>query len=359
MVKSKSSGSVSQSTRWRRFLLIVLGVVVVAAVVAALFLWFRAPRVPTDLAAGGAPATSPVTARQISDARAVELAVEVSEPMDVISNATGMVTSLDCAAGDIVSSGNSYVSVDGQPLMALATAVPLHRTLVAGDKGEDVRALQEELARLGYDVAADGQMGTFTVKTVGQLLGLEGAALANYQAVEPASFVWLPAFELVVQDCVTSPGVTINPGDALFTSAPTVLGARIVELPSGAAAGERVLVIDGEELAVAEDGSVADPNALTQLSSLASFRRFMNDEASTGIQAQYELASQTDVYAVSPASLYGIENTDGCVMDSASGDGRPVTIVSSELGQTLVIFTDGQAAPQSVNLGTSTGSSCR
>lgn len=77
----------------------------------------------------------------------------------------------------------------------------------------------------------------------------------------------------------------------------------------------------------------------------------MNDDVTTGIQAQYELASQTDVYAVSPAFLYGIENTAGCVVDSATGDARPVTIVSSELGRTLVIFTDSQPAPQSVSLG--------
>jgi peptidoglycan hydrolase-like protein with peptidoglycan-binding domain len=89
-------------------------------------------------------------------------------PYLVINRARGVYTSLP-ASGDKVGCGGVLYRVDDRPVVLLCGAVPVYRALHVGSKGRDVRQLNRNLHRLGYDADAhvriDPDDGAFTAKT--------------------------------------------------------------------------------------------------------------------------------------------------------------------------------------------------
>src|ERR1700704_2380964 len=109
-------------------------------------------QLPRSLQNAPTPQDIPISAHAFNDERPVEITVSRSISSPVTSPASGLVTSYDCTVGAEVASGSSFFAVDGAPVLALATDVPLWRDLAIGDTGPDVRSLQVELNRLGYSV---------------------------------------------------------------------------------------------------------------------------------------------------------------------------------------------------------------
>ncbi|MDR0416449.1 MAG: hypothetical protein LBH76_03880, partial [Propionibacteriaceae bacterium] len=86
-----------------------------------------------------------VTKQIYDDARTVTLTLTAGPEQRFQTPRSGRVTSSACAAGAEFISGGSALSVDGVPVLGLATAVPLWRDLALGDAGPDVAALGAEL----------------------------------------------------------------------------------------------------------------------------------------------------------------------------------------------------------------------
>jgi peptidoglycan hydrolase-like protein with peptidoglycan-binding domain len=114
-------------------------------------------------------------------------------PYPVINQARGVYTSLP-DNGDKVGCGGVLYRVDGEPVVLLCGKVPAYRGLHMGVKGRDVRQLNRNLHRLGYDADAhvriDPGDNDFTAKTKQALRVLQRnkgvsvtGKLATYDAV--------------------------------------------------------------------------------------------------------------------------------------------------------------------------------
>ena len=130
-----------------------LALVTAAALGAAVTGLLLADAAPTALREPVPVTSAPVTQRSFDDARTVELALTLGADVSLTAPASGRVTALTCRPDTPFSSGGSNLSINGAPLLNLATAVPLWRSLGVGDEGADVLALREELIRLGSNVA--------------------------------------------------------------------------------------------------------------------------------------------------------------------------------------------------------------
>jgi peptidoglycan hydrolase-like protein with peptidoglycan-binding domain len=91
-------------------------------------------------------------------------------PFAAINQARGTYTRLP-DPGDNVGCGDALYRVDERPVLLLCGSVPAYRDLQTGDSGTDVRQLNRNLHRLGYD--ADPRDSDFTWRTRDALSSLQ------------------------------------------------------------------------------------------------------------------------------------------------------------------------------------------
>jgi hypothetical protein len=111
---------------------------------------------PGSLAKAEDITEAPVTTQSVDDERKVQVAVETNSSPSLVSSAGGVVTAASCGAGSSFESTNSSFSVDGNPVLNLATDIPLWRDLKLGDNGVDVEQVQAAFQRVGYNIPVDG-----------------------------------------------------------------------------------------------------------------------------------------------------------------------------------------------------------
>ncbi|MDO4259817.1 MAG: peptidoglycan-binding domain-containing protein [Actinomycetaceae bacterium] len=102
---------------------------------------------------------------------------------------TAVITATGVNNGDTVNSGSVLTWINGRPVIALKGSFPLYRDFGEGDKGDDVRLLQQALADLGYDIQTSGEFGPYTaaaVKSLYQTIGAEPATRAAAPAATAA-----------------------------------------------------------------------------------------------------------------------------------------------------------------------------
>ena len=117
-------------------------------------------------------------------------------PYVAINKARGTYTALP-EVGDEVDCGGVLYRVDDTPVLLLCGTVPAYRRLRVGDAGEDVRQLNRNLHRLGYDADAGGRLergdDAFSVRTGQALEALQrdrGSAVTG--TLGPAGAVFMP-----------------------------------------------------------------------------------------------------------------------------------------------------------------------
>lgn len=156
---TRSSGANTQLIRRNK----ALGVGLAAVVASSAVSWVGASRIrsPAELAARTAPPTAslisvPVEKRVLSSDVVVRGTVrygapqEVSLPVSALKKGNGIVTTA-AVKGKELSEGNVALSVSGRPVFVLQGAQPAYRDMGPGTKGEDVRQLEQSLARLGFN----------------------------------------------------------------------------------------------------------------------------------------------------------------------------------------------------------------
>jgi peptidoglycan hydrolase-like protein with peptidoglycan-binding domain len=116
-------------------------------------------------------------------------------PYSVINQARGTYTNLP-HDGDKVECGDVFYCVDDNPVLLLCGTVPAYRGLSAGEVGNDVRQLNQNLHTLGYDAAAgvvvNPNDNTFTGQTQKALEALQhnkGAAVTGTLGIDGALFL--------------------------------------------------------------------------------------------------------------------------------------------------------------------------
>ncbi|GAA4675178.1 peptidoglycan-binding domain-containing protein [Frondihabitans cladoniiphilus] len=284
----------------------------------------------------------PVSQRTDDDEREVQIDFETGGPRPVAATRAGVLTELACSTGGVLRSGRALASIDGVPITALATAQPLWRDIAFGDRGKDVRALQSELANLGQMVRADGIAGRSTLDAAARILRAAGFQPDRPMVVSRDSFAWIPAREIVIRSCEASIGAEVDSGTPLLTLPVELKGARLSELPTAAAAGQRVLDIGTATVPISPDGVVQNGEDLVSIAATTEFSTALSDAGSDPrASARWRLAEPVEVSVIPPTALVGVEDGLACVFsDSTLSTAVAVRVVGSDLGQTFVDVLD-------------------
>lgn len=284
------------------------------------WLWL-APAVPPALSAPTGATTAPISHQEYSDSRLVMLGFSVSTPSPLQSGTTGRVTSTACSAGGAIESGTPLLSVNGQPLLALATSVPLWRDLKVGDHGDDVASLQKEIARLGYSITADGRLGAATLSAIGQLFAKAGDTEFIADTVPAARIIWLPSPSATIASCEAPLGSTLEAQGTISTLERGWTKVFVTEMPTDLLPGERTLTLDSVTVPLGSGGIVSDPEALRKLAETPSaiessaadkHKDPSNSSTETSqVEGRMELNSPVAISIVPPTAVYDIAKTEG------------------------------------------------
>lgn len=308
---------------------------------------------PGSLAATSPPTTLALVGEKMRDTRSVELEIEQGGAVELRSPATGTLSQLSCAPGQLVKSGASTMAIDGVARANLHTTVPLWRDLAFGDEGPDVVALQEELARLGYEPSDTGRFDWATWTAFDTLIESIGSN-ARYGHMTRASLVWLPRRELVAASCPVALGHQVTEAYPLLTSAPPVLAARVSSYPLDLIPGPRVVRIGDTAVRVDDSGVITAPADLAALAGTQSYRKHAASPDSSPVTGELELRKPLTVYPIAPGALTTTGASAGCV--TSAGKQHPVRIVGSRLGRTFVTFEG--APPERIDASPKDGSTC-
>lgn len=284
-----------------------------------------------------------LTSNSFSDARTVEVELLRPTEYEVVAPHDGRVTAIECSTGGTIVSGGSFFSLDGSPILALATDVPMWRDLVIGDIGTDVKSLQRELARLGHEVTVDGRMGHGTLSATHRALRNAGI-WAQGAHIVLSQLTWIPAPSVTVNACSSKLGTSVVAGETVALASIGGHTLRVVDVPDELIEGPRVVDARGETISVNASGH-SDPIAEILA---ARFLSDMNDHVAGDtprVSASFRLANPIEVSTVPPSSVFALNGSHGCVRDSRKG--FPVEVVGSQLGQTFVRF-DAVPAPRRV-----------
>ena len=188
--------------------------------------------------------------------------------------ASGVVTSVEVAPGDVVAAGEVLYSVGLRPVVVAAGATPMFRDLRLNSDGPDVAQLQDLLASRGfYSGEIDGEFGSgvrTAVRDWQDSLGLEDDGVVRIGDVMfvpslPARVVLadevtggapLAGGEVVVRELVGDPEfvIPLSPeqrslvplsADVFVTYDGGVWSGRIVEAVEDELRGELLLVLEG------------------------------------------------------------------------------------------------------------------
>jgi hypothetical protein len=346
-------------------ILAVTAIAVLAIGVTASWLFLNPP-VPSSLEKPEKLTTVPITYRDFTDDRVVPLTVTRDPDVRVQSPTGGRVTKIACTPGAKFVSGKQVLSVDGRPLIALATATPLWRSLSDGARGADVSALQRELKRLHGAVSVTGIIDSQTVAAVAKLFGVAGGTEPRSGLIPIDRILWIPQPISPVSSCGVGLGETVTVGEAIATLAGKVTRVAASSVPSDIAPGPRTLTVGSVTIDVDAKSTVTDAAALEKLRpSIDASSAGASDAGGSGaadqadpriVNGQLSLKTAAEVAVVPPAAIYDIDGDAGCVW--SSGKPYAVQIVGSELGRTYIQIA-GDAMPKTVAIASRTRSSCR
>ena len=166
---------------------LILGIVVAVALPFGGWLAGRRISSPAELAARTkAPVPSdilvPVVRQVLSTDVVVRGTARYGTPTPItlatspLRGGPGVLTSMP-TTGMALGEGDVALTVSGRPVLVLAGAQPMYRDLAIGVVGDDVRQLEDALARLGYDPGAiDGTYDDATSSAVGAWFAAKGFA---------------------------------------------------------------------------------------------------------------------------------------------------------------------------------------
>jgi hypothetical protein len=340
--------------------LLALGSLLVAAAAAVGVVVALPVEPPAALASATPAVTVAVTDRSDADDHQVQLALDTGAPRAVVTTRVGTVTASACTTGGALRSGAEIARIDDVPVIAMATGTPLYRDLAVDDRGDDVRGLQQALARLGVPVTVDGIVGDRTLRAVRMFLWTHGFGRSDVpeDTIERSAFAWIPAVETTVRTCTAVVGAPVG-ADGVLAELPAELrSARVEQLPSDAVAGARRVVLGQVHADVDERGVVADPASLAAIGALPEYAATVaSADGVPSLSASWSLRDPLEVRIVPPTALWDVHEHHACVQP-ARGQPLLVEVVGSELGQSFVRLDSGTTLDR-VRATPDRGRSCR
>ena len=330
-------------------------VIALGAILAGTFFALDHQRVtPASMATAADVTTVPVTRQQHNDERTVPVAFTISPAKTLKATRGGVVTQNRCRVGKPITSGSRVPRVDETPILALHTTVPLFRDLTIGSRGRDVRAVQRELRRLGYNMTITGTYTWTTAAAVKNLKSTRGWATPTGQ-LSRGDLVWMPRPALTPSACPARLGTTLSPGQNIAESAGTLRAVRVTRQPTQLAPGPRTLTLFGQTATAPRSGTITDSTFLTRVTRTTEYAAAREATDDTKITATLALKTPIDTIKVPPTALFALDGDTGCIQ---TPDGaRKARIVGSGLGASLITVTG--APPERVLVGRSiTASTC-
>ena len=300
---------------------------------------------PEDLRAATPVTSAPVGHEKLTDERSVQVSLRRTPASPLVVGLAGRVTSTACVPGRPLRSGRQAARINEQPVIALATSVPLYRDLRFGVRGTDVRALQRELRRLGHDVQLTGTYGRGTATAVRKVRASAGTSRPD-GVLPVAQVLWLPARSVTPDACKLVPGAFISTGEVFATSAPRLASVTVDSIPRHAVEGARVITLMGATGPLGDDGTATDAAFLAKVTAGQEYRLFTASGSTEKVTAAVRLRDPLPTLKVPPGAVFGIQDDRGCV--ASAGRAYQVRIVGSRLGATLVTMVG--VAPSTVDL---------
>lgn len=312
------------------------GTLLAASLGATLGVYVIAPPVPDSLSAPTTVTTATVSSRAFADERSVQMNVTVNPAAPVLAPRSGRVTALSLLPGGSIESGSKIMDIDGLPIVALHTSTPLYRDIIDGTAGADIKSLQEELARLGYEVSADGKVGFGTRKALAALLGVNNGSGGVPEEIPHTHILWIPQQKIVISE------VKARLGDVLTDSSPILtyaggLNVGVIQPPENTVPGDRVAIFENKEYPLAS-GTLVDNQELLAAVEQSPQRQNPSEGGQPSseivVSMGWKLAQPIDVQVVPASALFDVQGQQGCV--SAQGKSIRVEIIGSELGQSFI-----------------------
>ena len=343
----------ARPVRWG---IVVLGVVSAMAVGALVAVLVLHPFAPSNLNKAGSSTHITVGRQEFLDARSVQLRLALGGERTAVSPTSGRITSLTCTVGSPLGSGRSAISVDGIPLLSLATSIPLWRDLPRGATGSDVTALQAVLTASGFTVSGDrNRVGSQTIAAMRQLFAAAGGSAPNTQTIPQSRILWVPSTTAPVAGCPRAVGQYVSLGDPVLRFPASLVGARVVSQPANLLSGSRVLRIGTLSVPVTASGVVSDETDLAKIEQTSQYVTASAGSSTPTLNAVEQLAKPTTIVVVPPATLVGVVGNRACIL--SHGHPYSVTIAGSQLGESYIQFTG--STPQSVDLRPSASATCK
>ena len=343
--KTVGNGSISKTRNSGRISVIWLLLAVVVAVsltVGACALWLP-DRAPELLGSAKEITSAPAGVQEYTGATQVTMIPTVSQTRELVGNASGTVTE------DMSSQGVSVV--------ALATATPMYRDLATGDKGDDVLALNNELARLGLPASAKSTTYTWnTSQGVKQLMSAAGNTSDG--SLPLTDVLWIPAASVRINEWAGTVGATVA-GGSVVGKVPGSVTKFSIQNGQPSELDRTVTLIGQTATLKAGTTEVDDAEFCAKVAATQEFQSLTSDMLATGLEASVQLVNPVQALRVPAASVIGVNGSKGCIV--SGGKTIKVSIVGSELGASLVEPQGADAAAiTSVEIGSGlTGESCR
>lgn len=326
--------------------LLLAVIVVISLTVGVCALWL--PDRPPQLLGAAREATSaPVNTQEYVGAQQITVIPTVSAARNLIINATGTVTADWSANG--LESGHAALRVNDRVVVALNTATPLYRDLNVGDVGDDVRALNNELNRLGLNAVPDSDTYEWaTSDGVRQLMNNCGNTSDGALAL--SDVLWISDRTVRVGSWDAVEGSRVQAGTAIGQVAGTLTKLTIKN--GQVADQDRTITVMGQTGTLpAGQTEITDAKFCEQVSATDDYRSMDEAALAAGINASIALHTPIQVLRVPAAAVFGVQDTKGCIVPVSPGDNSnnadtvskivKITIVGSELGASLVASVDG------------------
>ncbi|MFT4215888.1 MAG: hypothetical protein QM619_01705 [Micropruina sp.] len=273
--------------------------------------------------------------------------LEVKPPRSAGRYRARVVTSVDVKPGAKLSSGTPVVSVSGRPVIAFVSPMSFYRDLSVGDKGVDVKALEQGLVAAGKLTKADRSFGEDTARAMASVNQAAGLGSSGIFRVDSAWSV--PAGSTIT-------GVSVHVGDTVgkstvLATADTSGGVWSCELPAGVrvAAGDELPLSghDGkatvEKVSAGADPDEADAGSMTVTAPGVD----PDDDLTVRVVAA---ASHGKVLTVPVGALFTDPSGGSQLRAGADGAAIPVT-VGVVAGGWAEVSGDGLKAGDAVQLG--------
>jgi peptidoglycan hydrolase-like protein with peptidoglycan-binding domain len=328
-----------------------LGAVLIALGAGA-WLWASSASPEGAPAAAGPVATATVERGTISATESWDGTLEYGRPLTVKCSAAGTITRL-VDQGATVERGDELYRVNERPVILLYGAVPMYRDLAPGDAGVDVRQLETNLAKLGYEgFTVDGAYTASTAAAVRAWQGDTGAERSG--TVARRDVVFLPAggrvdaLNVTVGDVVRpgAPLVDITGNDQVVNFEADLddrerfdIGAKVmVALPggeeiAGTISAMRVATVASGGSGEGLGGGATDSEAIVQVE--VALARAPDELVGTPVEVIVAVDERADVLLVPVSALLALAE-GGYGLEVARKDGT-TKVVRVDTG----LFADG------------------